>query len=155
MNAPKLTLKNLRQTARKQSWSATLCVDDKAAALLRDDGQGTPLRVDWSPSGGTPHDSGPVARRVEDYIKTLPPVPTGLDDGSVVDATLHIVVESILERMLEERRLTRWCHSSIVVRVPSDEPGKYRRHHIPPTPENVARVRAHYGDDARVLNKTA
>ena len=158
MNAPQLTLKNLRQAARSQSWSATLCVDGKAAAILHDDGRGAPLRVDWSPSGGTPQDAGPVAARVEAYIATLPAVPTGLDDGSTTEPTLHIVVESIIERMLEERKVRRWCRSSVVVRVHTDEPGKFRRHHIPPTAENLARVREHYeaqDEPFKVLNKKA
>ena len=145
----KLTIKNHKVGGTNQDcdWSATLYVDGKKAALIRDPGCGAPLDVDWAPSGGTPHDRGPVHPLVLAYIKTLPAVEVPGTDGGMIGQNLHMVVDDLITVMLAERTIKGWCKKQIVALTPGTKQGSFSRWNMPPTSLNITRIRA--GLDAK------
>ena len=140
---PKLAVKNYKSGGEGREglmWTATLWVDGKKAALLRQDGSGGDLWVDWTPSGGNPFRPADVGRRVLAYVDTLPPI-QGSHGQPSYKADLAHVVDGIINDMLAMRTIKRWCKTKIVALTPDTQPGQFTIYRMPPTSVNVSRLR--------------
>jgi hypothetical protein len=120
----KLTVKSYKSLPGKEgdAFNCSLYVDGKRAAVVSYDGWGGPYDYDWTPSDKKRF-GGPLAAKVKAWVKTLPPLKSEYGD---LPMDLDILTDDVINAMLEERQVKRWCRTKTVFRLKGDKAGNYR-----------------------------
>lgn len=127
----KITIKNYKSCRGNEgdAFSCTMYLDGKRAALVTYDGWGGEYFFDFTVSDGKLW-GGPTCMKFEEYVKSLPPVECSWVDEEtgkpeMMDPSRDMVLEEIIEEMLVEKQIKRWCKNSLVYRVKGQKKGEW------------------------------
>lgn len=96
-------------------FSATICLDGKVVGTVSNAGQGGPNFYHWS--------NAQVGKKIEDYAKSLPPIPHA-ESGTayLLDMDIDLLVDDLLAKEEELKKIRRWCKKETVFRLKGDKP---------------------------------
>ena len=103
-----------------------------------------------------------VRKQIEDYAKTLPPVPNPYDAANPFPNSLEWIISDLLEKHAAEKheakvlaQKKRWCKDSTMFRLKGDKAGSYRGVKHVFTPAVKAHLVKTYGEKLEeILNET-
>ena len=128
----RLTVKNLKSCMGNEgyAYSATLCLDGKAVAQVRDDGNGGMVFVDfWRSVNGKPVRDERAYAAVMAYVEEQPEVDMGEDPRGggkwMMKPDLSWVVSQVCEHALARKRLRDMCRGSVCFRVEGQRRGEW------------------------------
>lgn len=120
-----------------QCFSATLYIDGKKAANVRNDGQGGCHLFDWFDSK--------LAVPFINFCKAMPATPSSID-GQLLPMDDERYVDQLLNQYEEQKSLKRWCKNQTVFRLKGDKPNSWRIFKIPYDAKVKEKIVATHGD---------
>ena len=148
----KVELKNVKihrdMSEETTCFSATLYIDGRRAALIKNCGSGGGHNIHFLPGMGN------LSRRFNEWVDKQPPFDLG--DGQTVPAGVDMVISDLLEQYETMRQNKRWCSNGLLTfRFKDDIKGMYRQLRAKYTPELAKALRQEHGEQLEtILNET-
>jgi hypothetical protein len=138
-----VTLKKYKKTRGMEGpgFTATVLVDGAPVVDV----------ADWGDGGGTNeqhvHDREKLELLAAEAIKANPSPPKHKEYER------QFALETLYDKLATNEQLKKWCQRSILATKPGLRPGEYVRIMLPPTPQNIERVKKE-NPELTILNGT-
>ena len=136
-------LKNLGIRRDGPAWSCVLYVDGIKAATVLQEGHGGGTEIDWSVGPDKARWGGPLAKRVAEYVATLPEEDGGFGLGPMKQ-DLESAVAKLADEYESAQRIKRACKTKTLFRTAGQSADEHMVTNRPFSPAIAEALRAKY-----------